>query len=157
DAFANEPIGTGPFEFVSWVRDSHTVLRRNENYWGELARAAEMEIRIIPDSTAAVSALLANEVDIVFAVDPLLESTIVTARHWVVSQPAPCLLYAFLRGDQGGPLADPRVRRAINYAVDRETIMETVYSGRADPIATFTFPGVVGHDPEATPYPYDPE
>lgn len=157
DEFANVPVGTGPFRFVSWVRDSRTVLERNENYWGELARAAEMEVRIIPDSTAAVSALLADEVDIVFPIDPLLEPTIVSAGHRVVSQPALRLIYALLRGDQGGPLADHRVRQAINYAVDRETIIETVYSGRADVIATFTFPGVVGHDPEATPYPYDPD
>lgn len=157
DHFANNPVGTGPFRFKEWHRDLRLVLERNDDYWGELAQVAEIEFRVVPDQTAALAGLLANEIDIVVNLDPVNEPLLEGSGHRVVSGEALRYFYMFLRGDQGGPLADARVRQAINYAVDVETIVETIYYGRGSVMTTVSHPGIVGHNGDVEPYTYDPE
>ena len=57
----------------------------------------------------------------------------------------------------GSPLKDPRVRLALNLAVNRQPIIEQLLNGAVDPAAQLTFPGAFGYDPTIAPYPYDPD
>src|SRR5690606_24254284 len=112
------------------------------DYWGELPQIAELEFRVVADQTAAIAALLADEVDIITFFDPVNEPVLEVEGHRVVSEPALRYYYMFLRGDQGGPLADKKARQAINFAVDVDTIVETIFYGRGTPVNTISHPGV---------------
>jgi ABC-type transport system substrate-binding protein len=59
-------------------------------------------------------------------------------------------------GTNVGPIADKRVRQAINYAIDRETLAKTIYRGLSEPAGYLIPPGINGHDPSIKPYTYDP-
>jgi len=155
ESYVKNPVGSGPFVFKEFVLDSKLVVEANADYWKGPPKAKEVEFRATPDHTAAVAGLLAGEFDIVTNLDPTNIEKVKTSGYNVVSGRGFRWMFGFLRADQGGPLADKRVRQAINYAVDRKTIIETVFKGYAELMATVTTPEVFGHDPAIEPYPYD--
>ncbi|HQZ11360.1 MAG TPA: ABC transporter substrate-binding protein, partial [Devosia sp.] len=67
---AQKPIGTGPYMVGEYVQDSHLRLVRNPDYWGEAPKMETVTIRFIPDSTAAINAMLAGEADAYLGMSP---------------------------------------------------------------------------------------
>src|SRR4029079_4490372 len=64
-AFANSPVGTGPFKFVSWKRGDTISLEANPDYWGGKPKLDKIELKIVPDNSARVVALEAGDLDFV--------------------------------------------------------------------------------------------
>jgi peptide/nickel transport system substrate-binding protein len=161
EGFAAAPVGTGPFRFVEWVPDDHLTLVANENYWeGSYKGRAAVDVvtfRPIPEAATRVNELLVGGVDIIQDVPPDQIDDLEAAGLTVVTDEAYQLQYVFFVADDPSlPTYDIRVRQALNYAVDVDTIIATVGNGIGSRIASPIGPGYLGYDPTVTPYPYDP-
>ena len=128
---AVDPVGTGTGPFVLTAVDgtSGATLDRNDDYWGEPAAAAGIDVQFVPDGTARAAALRTGTADVVEAV-PVSQVAQIDA-DLVVEVPMPRTNTLYLN-TESGPFADPAVRAAAREAVDRAAIVSGVYEGRAD-------------------------
>ena len=174
--FAQNPIGSGPFKFVEYVIDSHTIFEANPDYWDGSPKGkplvAEVVMRVIPEPTTRVSELVTGGVDLIAAV-PLDQRSVVTdAGMTNISYADGRVAVARINASNKGTsaenaegetargfeaLADARVRQALNYAVDRQTIIDALLGGTATPLGQPFVPGGFGYNPNNEPYPYDPD
>ena len=160
---AKNPVGSGPFKFVRWVKDDHIELQANEQYWRGAPRVKKLVFRPIPDDAVRVAALQNGEVDIAVNIPPHLANVIANHPKLFLST-APSvrtiqLLYYThqydaqnkLVGPYPGPVADKRVRQAMNTAVDVDEIIKTVLDGRGIRVATMLTDKHFGFDPQLKP------
>ncbi len=155
--FTNNPVGTGPFKFVSWTKGDNIVLERNENYWGEKAFLDRLIFKAIPDATARFLALKAGEVDIIDYPNPDDVPEIKsTAGLKVVEAPGMNVGYLALNVDKK-PFDNKLVRQAINYAINKQDIIDGVYGAMGTPAKNPLPPGVWSYNDDIEDYPYDPE
>ena len=160
DAFiSTHPVGTGPFKFVRWVKDGETVLEANESYWGGPPGIKTLIFRPIPEDSIRLAALMGGDVDIAKNVPIHLVSMIKDSnRAKVITTPGGLNLCVQLNSvRKGSPLQDKRVRQAINYGVDKESIVKHVLEGYGIPMASPLNPAHFGYNPNLKPYPFDPE
>lgn len=153
DEMNDEPVGTGPYQFSDWNRGQSITAARYDGYWGDPATIPEFTVRVIPDAQTALAALQKGEVDLVLDVLP----DQVSAAPKAVNVPATEFSYiAFNTFVE--EMSDPRVRVAMNLAVDKELIAETIYSGFGRPNhAQHVTPESLGFNPDITAFPYDPD
>ena len=158
---AENPVGTGPYKFVRWIRGRELLFERNDNYWGPKPAFKYAKIRIIPDTSTQIAELLSGGVDIVRALPPD-QIEVVNAsgmgRHMI----APILRTAFLQLDSVGrsgkhPVQDVRVRRAMNHAMNTDGYIKYILNGAADRTATVINPKAFGYDASVPVYEYDPK
>ena len=174
--FAQNPIGSGPFKFVEYVIDSHTIFEANPDYWDGSPKGkplvAEVVMRVIPEPTTRVSELVTGGVDLIAAV-PLDQRSVVTdAGMTNISYADGRVAVARINSSNIGvsaeaaegeaargfeALTDVRVRQALNYAVDRQTIIDALLGGTATPLGQPFVPGGFGYNPDNEAYPYDPD
>ena len=169
-AFAEHPIGSGPFMFDSWQRGTEMVIKRNPYYWqmGEdgkpLPYLDEVRFVVIPDDATRILKLQAGEVDgaefIPYARvaelknDPNLNMELFpsTRVQYLTVNVRPTL-----KDGKPNVLADPKVRQALNYAIDKEAVAKIVTFGIGKPMVSFmssATPMAVNNGPV---YPYDVE
>jgi len=153
DEFANNPVGTGPYQFVEWVRGDHVTLEANTDYWGGAPSIATVTIRRIEEIATAAAALQAGEVDLVQHLIP--ESLDQVPKSASVHG----IEFPWIRINTNvEPLNDVRVRQALNYAIDKEALRDALYSGYAAVAeGQILTPGHFGYNPDVKAYPYDPE
>ena len=145
-----EPIGTGPYRFVSWSPGQPLVIERSDTYWGEQPDVAGVEYVFRDESSVRAAMASAGEVDIATAIGPQ-DADMPGAITYVVTETL------YYRIDVGiPPLDDVRVRRAINHAVDRQGLIDAVYAGHGEPAHAIVYPTVSGYNEDVT-WEYDPE
>jgi peptide/nickel transport system substrate-binding protein len=166
DVLSTRPVGSGPFKFVESVRDDHTTLARNPNYWGidtykGAPLVATVIFRPVPDAGTRMADLLNGTADMIFDVSPDDLSTLrgrAADGYQVVTGNASAKLQfvEFMPKKATDPLADRRVRQALNYAVNVESIVTNLFNGlgtrQSSPIMT----GALGYDPSVPAYDYNP-
>jgi len=151
------PIGTGPFEFVSWKRNDRLTLKRYEDYWGEKAKIDELIIRPIADNAARLQALQTGEIQGYDLVEPQDIETIEGDENLqVFDRPAFNVAYVGFNISLP-PLDNQKVRQAVAHGLDRQAVVDNFYAGRAELATQFMPPEVVGHSDGVTEYEYDPE
>ncbi len=157
DAYiASNPVGTGPYKFVSWVKDGALTLEANPDYWRGSAKIRQVIIRAVPEPAARVAALKTGEADIITGVSPSeIDSINASGKAQTMTVPSGRLMHIMVNA-LDGPTANIKVRQAINYAVDMESIIKNVLNGNGKRIATTVTPETFGYDPDLKPYPYDP-
>jgi peptide/nickel transport system substrate-binding protein len=146
-AYAEAPIGTGPYKFESWSRGQEIVLTRNDDYWGENTNMATLRYITRPEAAVRAQTVAAGEASFAFNIGGQQASTI---EHSVVG--AGFQSTGIRINNTIAPTNDIRVRQAINYAIDRQGIVDAIFGGTAQPIAFFAFQPVM-----LEPFPYDPE
>ncbi len=154
------PYGTGPYKFVDYVPGEEILLERNENYWGEPAKTKRIIYRYIPDATTRLQALQSGEIDAIADVGSLIPSQgeIVESDENLKLKTVDVLTthYLFFNTDQP-PFDDPRLRRAVSLAINRQQIVdETVYGYGVPGTSLITQLAEAWVNPEASPY-YDPD
>jgi peptide/nickel transport system substrate-binding protein len=130
-----EPVGTGPFKFVEWVRGSHIVLAQNTNYWKPgLPRLERVVFQVIPDQATRVAVMERGDADFaplsavpLYEADRLskLPNLAVTTKGYEAFAAVVRLEFNLRRP----PFNDVRVRQAIAHALDKDFVRQTIWSG----------------------------
>ncbi len=156
DGLARKAIGTGPYRFVQWRKDDMLVFEPNPNYWGEKPKFSRVVFRPIPDEFARVSALIAGEVDLVVNIPVDFVDRVKGGASTYLSETQAGATDVFLMGNDEA-LKKREVRLALNLAIDRKKLNDTLFRGYARPISQGAAPTDFGYNPNIKEYPYDPE
>jgi peptide/nickel transport system substrate-binding protein len=156
-AFAAAPVGSGAYTFVSWTPGVSVVLEANPDYWGGKPSIKNVVIEPVADLEARLNGLLSGEIDLT-ALQPSQLSSIESAAGYQVMEAESNQLVYLGSNTSDEWLANADLRKAISLAVDRETIIDTIYGGLATPAnASSVTSGVVGHDPDQEALKFDTE
>lgn len=165
DNYGHQPVGVGPFRFKEWVPGEKIVLERNPDYtWGPAftsggpAQLDGIEYVILPNYDLALVELLDGRVDVMGIQKVDARQAFENGNLALMSVPvsgAPIFLAIDVTQS---PLDDIRVRRALNYATDREQLISIVEYGYGEPQYGPVSPNVIGYWPgmDEAAYPYDP-
>jgi peptide/nickel transport system substrate-binding protein len=145
--------GTGPFRLITGSGDQ-LIMERFGDYWGAAPEPRELHWLAVPDGQRRATALLDASADLVTGIPVHLRAD--AAAHAKVLEASTSLCVAFLLNCVAGACSDRRVRRALNYGLNVQHMIDTVMDGGAirtnGPFTALH----VGFDPDTAPYPYDP-
>lgn len=154
EGFLRAPVGTGPFKLKRWG-EAKIEYEPNPLSWRP-PKIQALEILDLPESTARLQALLTGGTDVAIGMGPDERPTIEAAGgHLHKRRPIDVLTLTFVIG-AGHPVDDVRVRRALNYAVDKDSIANVILQGMTRPATQGAIEGLLGYDPALKAYPYDP-
>ena len=161
EGFAQAPVGTGPFVFKEWVKGDHLTVTANPNYWRKgYPKVAEITFRAMPESATRVAAIQAGEIDLATRLNSDEASSFEgNADVSIVRYPVDRAYYVAFNNvttGKGTPIEDQRVRLAINMAINRQEIVDTLFGGFATLSTGMVGPGTLGDDGGA-PIPFDLE
>ncbi|QLH83182.1 ABC transporter substrate-binding protein [Halosimplex pelagicum] len=149
--------GTGPFQLANYEQDVSVTFESYGDYWKDEAPADELVITSASEASTRVNQLLGGETDVIVNVPPQNISQVQEADNADISAVASTrIIYNAMIYDRE-PFDSVQFRRAMNHAVDMESIVESVLSGFADVTSQPTLEGFTGYNSELDPYPYDPE
>ncbi len=159
DVQANlKPVGTGPFKFVEWTKNDRIVVEANDAHWSGKPAVRRATWRPIPELGARIAALQTGQADLIVNVPPDQLQTLTATKSVRVEKIPSCrIIYFGIAQIKGGPLADRRVRQAINHAVDVQGILDSVLLGNGKRINSSMPPNVWGYDPSIPFYDYNPK
>lgn len=155
--FLAHPIGTGAYKFVERRRGDRVILEANENFFAGKPKYDKLTFRVIPEDAARVAALEAGEVDLISSVPTSQAGRLKTDKLEVVGGPSSRVIYVNINTLNYDDFKDKRVRQAMNYAVDVDSIIESIMNGYGRRVATISAPHYFGYADSVTPYTYDPE
>lgn len=151
NARVREPVGTGPYQFGSWEPGLRLTLDRYGDYWGEEPDFAKANYEWRSEATTRASMVQNGEADIATQLTALQVNDEYAVTFNTNETP-------YLRLDPTQPpMNDIRVREAINLAIDREALLETIFGGVGELASQLVPEGVVGHNPQIPVWPYDME
>lgn len=153
------PIGAGPFQFVTYEPGEKAILKAFDDFYGGRPFLDEIEVLMaLPDGMSELEALTSETID-------LLQLTARSDLSAIQAHPlygrrlerGPVLRTAHigLNCGKGGPLSNPKVRQAINLAINKQVIVDEIYNGNARVAAGPLPPGCTGYDERLAPYPFD--
>ena len=154
--FVNNPIGTGPYKFVSRAKGSNIKLEANEDYYRGAPEIKEVTFEVIPDSSTKAIALQTGEVnfaEIDSATKPQLEAN---PAITIAEVPTSAFSYIAMNTEKE-PFNDVKVRQAINYAIDRDNLVAVCYDGEAEVNSNICAKERFGYSDDQFQYTYDPE
>jgi ABC-type transport system substrate-binding protein len=156
DGFARNPVGTGPFRFVSWEPNQAIELARYDGYWGEKPGVEGVRFLAVPENTTRMAMVESGAAHVAVRVPPQdiarLDSLSFIDVHNVSSVRT---IYIYFNHNIE-PFTDARVRQAVNYAVNNQDIADFVTGGAVRPSDAAIAPGIFGYTPVGS-YDYDPE
>ncbi|HLH24325.1 MAG TPA: ABC transporter substrate-binding protein [Chloroflexota bacterium] len=155
EAADRQPVSAGPYVLHELVPDQRLVMRKNPYYWGDITSAPdEVVIRWLKEPMVALTALLSGEVDMTAPLPPNLTPQL-TGNVRAIQAPSGFLYFMGLGAV--GPLTNKTVRQAINYAVDKDAIINGILKGNAQRADVPLIDTSIGYAPDVTPrYEYDP-
>ncbi|MFE7723386.1 ABC transporter substrate-binding protein [Nocardia rhizosphaerihabitans] len=143
---------TGPFKFGRWVPGDRIVLTRNDGYWGDKAHAAEFDFVFFTDDSTLSSALAAGQIDGTYEV-PIGSLGMLRGSSTGTVYFGPSTQSLSIGPvSPSGPAADPRIRTALDLAVDKKALINSVLRGAGTPLKTFTPPLLWAGDPAKAVY-----
>lgn len=158
DKFGDAPVGTGPFKFVEWKRNDSITIEKNADYWVEgEPKLDQVVFRSIPDNSARLNALLSGEIDLADGITPSDGATVEgDDKLQLFERPSMNVGYLGLTTTRE-PFDDPKVRQAMNHAIDKQAIVDAFFEGRGE-IAKNPMPPVIsGYNDSIEDYDYNPE
>jgi len=182
DRFEYYPVGTGPFRMPApesgvpggpcpdmksderprrcqaWLRGERILLERNDDYWGGTPKLERLVFQTMPDPRQRLIALESGAVDIAYGILPEeLQFVELHPNMELYTRPANNVAYLAMNTERA-PFNDVRVRRAVNYAINKRPIVKLIYQGRAVTADGPLPPGQWGYNPAAADekYVFDP-
>ncbi|HVV94385.1 MAG TPA: ABC transporter substrate-binding protein, partial [Hyphomicrobiales bacterium] len=153
------PVGAGPFKFVSWQDNDKITLTKNTNYWKSgLPYLSGLELHIISELNTVARTVIAGQAEVALNV-AVTQKLVADKVPSVVSVVDPSLTFfgAFLNYGQG-PLTDVRIRQAMNWAIDRDVINQIINHGLGETTSAILSRSFWACDPKtAGHYTHDPE
>ena len=159
DGFKKAPIGAGPYRFVSFNPGIELVLEAYEGYWRKTPAIKRLVLRSMPDETTRAAALKTGEVDIAYLLSgPVAEDIQRTPGFKLVApKESPAVFWLDLpdQWDAKSPWHDQRVRQALSYAIDRQSLNQAETLGFSKPTGSL-IPRALALSRWFDPDPYDP-
>ena len=157
EASATQPVGTGPYKFVSRSVQEDIVFEKFGEYWGTPASVNKVTCKIYENSTAMIAAINAGAIDI--APHLTLDQASGLGEDYDVLEGTMNLVQALYLNNAKAPFSDVRVRRAICYALDIDEIMQLTAEGHGTKLGTSIYPAFTKYFDESltTLYPHDAE
>ncbi len=155
EGFRSNPVGTGPFKFVRWERDNFLEYEANQDYYLGAPKVDRLIVRVIPNNDVRLLALQKGEVHLIYGV-PFPQFDQVDADPDLTLHQSPTLGISFMAlNTEVAPFDDVRVRRAVNHAINKSRMFQTVFFGRGE-VANQVIPSTWwGHSEDVTVYEYD--
>ena len=155
--YSEQPVGTGPMVFSSWLPNDNFTVTAFDEYWGEKPKATRISVRVIPESSSRTIALETGEIDIVESV-PAVDIPRVMENKGLktVTQTSTSVTYASFN-TRKAPLDNVKVRQALSCAVDKQAIIDVICEGYAQQVNTIYPPAMPSYDESIDLYPYDIE
>ena len=155
--YSRNPVGTGPFRFVEWRTNDQIVIERFDDYWGEKAKLDRVVYRVIPEESARMLALDTGEVQMVMEPAPSQLDSYRDNPDFVIHEAPGVRVVYFGMMTTRAPLDDVRVRQAINYGFNRQSILDNVLEGVGYLPQAYISPPVFGFADVSEYFVYDPE
>jgi len=151
--------GTGPFKFVEWVDDQYINLVRNDDYYGEKAMLDKVEYKIIADENTAFLEFKAGNIDYTQIPTGKIKATEEDPdlKDNVIAIPLLALYYYGMNLNTEPFKSNPKLREAMNYAIDRQNVCDVIMEGVPTPATGFVPKGIVGFKENQAPYKFDQE
>lgn len=159
DGYTEDPVGTGPYKFSSWQRDSYITLDRWEEYPGPKPVIESVTFRHMPEAAVRVAALKSDEIHVAAHVPPdQVPSLLQDGFELYVGDSMQSMYVGIDIYGRSEILQDVRVRQAMLYAVDLEAMWKTIAGGYGTLLdCQIVAPGGFGYNENVKRYPYDPE
>jgi peptide/nickel transport system substrate-binding protein len=162
-----QPVGTGPYKVVEVVPGQRFILERNENYHDSpkgQPTIGTIDIRTIPDVNTQIAELFSGSLDLIWQVPADQAERLAMMNDQFIVENESTMRVGYLSMDAAGrssmdpnPFQDLRVRQAVNYAIDRNALVDNLLKGASKIVWTPCFPSQFGCDQNVTEYPYNPE
>lgn len=156
EGFILHPIGSGPYKFVEWKQGDHVTLEAFDDYYAGKPETKKLVMRVIPEASQRSIALETGEIDLAYdlAVNDL--SKIKASQELAVYEIPSLTCWYLSLNMKKPPFNDPLVREALSYAIDRNTLIDTINAGSGKPADAIIAPGVFGYYSTGVRQ-YDPE
>ncbi|MDP8908450.1 MAG: ABC transporter substrate-binding protein, partial [Chloroflexota bacterium] len=153
DDLARQPVGTGAFSFVEWVRGDHVTVKKNPNYWQKgLPYLDEVTYKPITEATQRLTGLKTNQLQMVDQIAGKDVEATKKDRSLVLSD-VPSLGFSYITLHHGKPPFDNKaLRQAVAYSLDRDGINKVVFFNTGQPGQTPIPPSSWAFDPSVAPY-----
>jgi peptide/nickel transport system substrate-binding protein len=164
-AISAKPIGTGPYRLVEMTAGTRYVLERFDDYYAGSPKGRpaikRLVVRVLPEANVQYAELLNGQLDWIWRL-PADAAKRLTGRSNITIKSAPIMRIGYIAMNPhfaGGksPVADVRVRQAINYAVDKQGIIKALVGGASEPLYSACHPVQFGCSTDVTKYPFDPK
>lgn len=156
EGFGLHPVGTGPFRFSQW-KNHEIVLEANRDYFLGRPYLDKIVARTYPSQELAWARLMRGEGDLFGPVDPSVYDFLKQVKPLQI-YPSYNLHYSIVAfNNDREPFQDMKVRRALNYAIDKESMIQKALMGKGRPAAGPIWPRSWASNPSVKPYPYDPQ
>jgi peptide/nickel transport system substrate-binding protein len=154
-AFAQKPVGTGPYRLVEWEINGRIVLERNDRYWGPKPAIGRVTVQIIKDPSARAAAVQSGQVDLAINL-PVREAVRLQGEPKLAAEldPITRIILLQVRNDLG--FEDANVRLAAHHAIDKAALSRAFYNNAAVPLSQLATPGTPGFMADFS-FTYDPE
>ena len=158
DQFERNPVGTGPFKFVEWKPNETITIEKFDDYWDEgLPKLKKIIFQSIPDNSARLNALMAGDIDLADGINPSDGKSIEdNEKLQLFERPSMNVGYLGLTVTRP-PFDKKEVRQAINYAIDKQSIIDSFFEGRANVAKNPMPPSISGYNEDIEGYEYNPE
>ena len=153
-----QPIGTGPYKFVEWVKGSYLRVEANKNYWGETPDVKKAEFRAITEPSTRLATINSGEIDVLQGVPvTFVDSIENNPQVKMITRQSRRSIFLSLANDKDLPTSNIKVRKAIYKAINEKEIINKVMFGHASPAAQIPDPPTTGYSDKIERLSYDPE
>jgi peptide/nickel transport system substrate-binding protein len=160
DGFAAQPIGSGPYKWVKGLAGSFIQLEAVDKHWAVgVPKYKTVTYRVVPEESTRIAMIQTGETDIISASRERVADLQARGLNVFVKERGSVIGCYFHQQWEAHPIADRRVRQALDLAINREEIVQFIFAGQAKLMAMYpigSFAIAAGADPELKPYPYDP-
>ena len=158
EEFNNNPVGTGPFKMTDYKRDQEVVLEKFDSYWKEgLPKLDKVTFKVIPEASTRLAELQTGKIDVMKRVEVSQADTVKDSSFLSLEEVGTPTVFSIRFDEAKAPFDTKEARQAVNYAVNKEEIIDEILNGYGQQISTFQSELSFGNNPDLKPYPYDPE
>jgi len=155
--FTLNPSGTGPFKFTEWKTNDQIVIERFDEYWGDPAPLDQVIYRVIPEESARMLALETGEVQMVMAPAPSQLEIFRDDPNFTLHETPGVRVIFFGLSTNHPPLDDVRVRQALNFGFDRQSVLDNIIEGAGYLPEAYISPPIFGFSDVSANFAYDPD
>jgi ABC-type transport system substrate-binding protein len=155
DDLTLHPVGTGPYKLAEWKKGDEVILERWNDSWRGKPYLDQITFKVVPEDSSRALMLESGDAHLMAFVPPEIAERLEENEGIVVEQYQSARVLGLSLNNQWGPFQDVRVRQALNYAIDKDSIVQNIYQGHAKASGGPSGPLITGSY-EVPPYPYDP-